>query len=105
MGMEKYTVKILKFEGINGYARVYVDGKLTGEHRNGFLTWTIDITEACRGKKQITLQVDVEELTERIGTFYHGGISIALGCIFCRKLIFLCFICQFHLMKNIKMQC
>ena len=68
------TVKILKFEGINGYARVYVDGKLTGEHRNGFLTWTIDITEACRGKKQITLQVDVEELTERIGTFYHGGI-------------------------------
>ena len=68
------TVKILKFEGINGHAKVYVDEKLTGEHRNGFLTWTMDITEACRGKKQITLQVDVEELTERIGTFYHGGI-------------------------------
>lgn len=68
------TIKLLKFEGINGHAKVYADGKPAGEHRNGFLTWTADITEACRGKKKITLQVDVEECTERIGTFYHGGI-------------------------------
>lgn len=67
-------VKLLKFEGVNGYARVSVDGTLVAEHWNGFLTWTVDITEVCCGKQEVTLVVDVDETKDRVGCFYHGGI-------------------------------
>lgn len=68
------TRKLLKFEGVNGYARVAVDGEAAAEHWNGFLTWTVDITELCGGKDEILLQVDVDETKDRAGCFYHGGI-------------------------------
>lgn len=68
------TRKLLKFEGINGHARVYADGVFLAEHWNGFLTWTVDITKACSGKEEIILQVDVDETQDRVGSFYHGGI-------------------------------
>lgn len=66
--------KILKFEGINGHAKLYVDGEYLTEHWNGFLTWNVDITEICAGKSEILLQIDVDETEDRVGCFYHGGI-------------------------------
>lgn len=67
-------VKLLNFEGINGYARVLIDGELVAEHWNGFLTWQTDITKACEGKERVCLQIDVDETVDRVGSFYHGGI-------------------------------
>ncbi len=68
------TRKLIKFEGVNGFTKVYADGELLAEHKNGFLTWTVDITDACSGKEKILLQVDVDETQDRVGSFYHGGI-------------------------------
>lgn len=66
--------KLIKFEGINGHARVFINGVFLAEHWNGFLTWTVDITEVCSGKEEVLLQVDVDETQDRVGSFYHGGI-------------------------------
>ncbi len=70
----------LRFETVNGIARVYVDGAPVGEHINGFLAFGMDITEHARGKATITLAVAVEELADKVSTFNVGGIlrSVAL---------------------------
>lgn len=74
LGCQDESRKLLKLEGVNGYAKLYVDGNCLAEHWNGFLTWNVDITEACRGKTEVTLQIDVDETGDRVGCFYHGGI-------------------------------
>ncbi|HJA67944.1 MAG TPA: hypothetical protein H9955_16830 [Candidatus Mediterraneibacter cottocaccae] len=65
--------KVLKFEGINGYARVYVNGIFAAEHWNGFLTWNIDITELCGSVSSAEIRIEIDETRDRSGEFYHGG--------------------------------
>lgn len=36
---------VLKFEGVNGFADLYVDDVYIASHQNGFLTWNAEITE------------------------------------------------------------
>ncbi len=65
---------ILKFEGVNGFAQVYVDGEAVASHQNGFLTWNVEITKQTKGKKKVTLKVAMDEESDKVSAYSHGGI-------------------------------
>lgn len=65
---------VLKFEGVNGFATVYVEGEEVAFHQNGFLTWNVEITEQIRGKKEIDLRIAMDEEADQVSSFSHGGI-------------------------------
>lgn len=65
---------VLKFQGINGFATVYVDGKQVAYHENGFITWNVDITEEACGKDSIFLTIDVDEEADVVSAYSHGGM-------------------------------
>lgn len=64
---------ILRFEGVNGFAKVWVNGKYAGEHQNAFLTWNLNITDYLNGEEE-ELFVLVDEKADKVSTFNHGGI-------------------------------
>lgn len=64
---------ILRFEGVNGFTKVWVNGSYAGEHQNAFLTWNLNITKFLAGDT-VTISVLVEEKADRVSTFNHGGI-------------------------------
>ena len=65
---------VLRFEGVNGFARVYIDGQLAMEHENAFVSFNSNITEYLRGKDSFELAVTVDEAADRVSAFNHGGI-------------------------------
>ncbi|MDO5422918.1 MAG: glycoside hydrolase family 2 TIM barrel-domain containing protein [Eubacteriales bacterium] len=65
---------VLKMEGVNGHAQVWLDGKLAAEHENGFVSWSVDVTEHLAGKEKVLLNVLVDENIDRVCCFNHGGI-------------------------------
>lgn len=65
---------VLKFEGVNGFATVYIDGTAVASHKNGFLTWNVDITTQVRGKQKVLLRVVLDEQSDQISAYNHGGI-------------------------------
>lgn len=65
---------VLRFEGVNGFAKVYIDGEYAADHENGFVSWNTDITEYLKEKKEFTLTVSVDETRDQVSTFNHGGI-------------------------------
>lgn len=65
---------VLKFQGINGFATVYVDGKQVAYHENGFITWNVDITEEVCGKQTFSLAIDVDEEADIVSAYSHGGM-------------------------------
>lgn len=65
---------VLKFEGVNGFAEVSLDGVHVASHKNAFLTWNVEITEQVRGRKSVELRVAVDEESDRVSCFNHGGI-------------------------------
>lgn len=73
---------VLKFEGVNGFADIYIDGEKAIGHQNGFVSFDADVTELTRGKKQVLLNVAVDETAERVCSFNHGGLihSVYLYC-------------------------
>ena len=74
---------LLCFEGSGQKTQVYVGDKLVGSHVGGYDEWTVDITEAVRGRGQrIQLSVrcdnsrDVEMLPSDMSDFcLYGGLS------------------------------
>lgn len=65
---------LLRFEGVNGFAWVFIDDVLVGTHENGFLSWNIEITEYTRGKDRIALKVVMDEAADKVSAYNHGGI-------------------------------
>ncbi len=73
---------LLRFEGSGQKTQVYVGDKLVGSHVGGYDEWTVDITEAVRGRGQrIQLSVrcdnsrDVEMLPSDMSDFcLYGGL-------------------------------
>lgn len=65
---------VLRFEGVNGFARVWIDDVETASHKNGFLTWNVEITEQVKGKDKVMLRVGVDEETDVVSAYSHGGI-------------------------------
>ena len=80
---EEQSRIVLKFQGINGFATVYVDGKQVAYHENGFITWNVDITEEVCGKQTLSLAIDVDEESDIVSAYSHGGMlhSSWLYCI------------------------
>ncbi|MDD4849301.1 MAG: glycoside hydrolase family 2 TIM barrel-domain containing protein [Gemmiger sp.] len=65
---------ILKFEGVNGHAEVWVGEQKVATHDNGFITWYADISGAVSAGCPAMLYVAVDETVAGIGCFNHGGI-------------------------------
>jgi hypothetical protein len=70
----------LRFESVNGFCEVFIDGQSIGRHYNSFIAFGFDITPYVRGKRSVVLTVAVEELVDKVSTFSVGGIlrSVAL---------------------------
>ena len=58
---------LITFDGIAHDAKVYVNGRLSGEHHTGYTAFTIDISEMLDyGKKnEITVRCDSRETLEK----------------------------------------
>jgi len=65
---------VLRFEGVNGFAEVYLDGEHVASHQNGFITWNVEVTKQMAGKKQAGLTVVIDERCEKVSAYNHGGI-------------------------------
>jgi Glycosyl hydrolases family 2, TIM barrel domain/Glycosyl hydrolases family 2/Glycosyl hydrolases family 2, sugar binding domain len=65
----------LRFEGVTGTARAWIDGVLVGQHVGGFTVWYCDITDQVAAGKQARLTVGVTEPQPHASTEgYEGGI-------------------------------
>ena len=53
----------LQFDGVNKIAKVSVDGVEVGSHTGGFSAFYVDITDQCRGKDEVTVTVDVTNIS------------------------------------------
>lgn len=65
---------VLRMEGVNGFATVYINGIKAAEHKNAFLTWNAEITSLIRGCDSFELAVAVDERKETVSAFGHGGL-------------------------------
>lgn len=51
---------VLRFEGVNDHARVWLDGELLGENHDPFLPFEFDITEKVEQDAEHVLTVEVD---------------------------------------------
>ncbi len=65
---------LLRMEGINGFATVYVNGIEVAAHQNSFVTWNVEITEKLCDCTSFELAITVDERQEKVSSFGHGGI-------------------------------
>lgn len=65
---------VLQFEGINGFARIFVDREEAAYHKNGFITFDVDITDKIKQEDGFLLWIEVDETCDRVSCFSHGGI-------------------------------
>lgn len=65
---------VLRMEGVNGFAAVYINGIKAAEHKNSFLTWNTEITALIQGCDSFELSVAVDEREEKVSSFGHGGL-------------------------------
>lgn len=72
--MQENSRVVLKFEGVNGFASVYVDDVFITSHKNGFLTWNVEITEQVKHREAVMLRVVLDEETDQVSAYSHGGI-------------------------------
>ena len=64
----------LHFDGVNCYARVFVDGTYLGDHYGGFVSWDLEITEAVKAGENHRLVIGVTDKPNDISEFHRGGI-------------------------------
>lgn len=50
---------MLVFDGVSKVAKVSIDGQEVGSHTGAYTAFSLDITEAVKGKDQVTLKVEV----------------------------------------------
>jgi hypothetical protein len=66
---------ILRFEGVTGTAKVWINGNLLKEHFGGFNIWNCDITEFVKSGEENWLTVGIVEESKRTSSgFNTGGI-------------------------------
>ena len=53
------SVVSLEFDGVQKYSRIYVNGELAGEHKGGYTSFSVDITEFVRPGESNSLAVAV----------------------------------------------
>ncbi|MBN2610412.1 MAG: hypothetical protein JXB00_02550 [Bacteroidales bacterium] len=67
---------ILRFEGVTGTARAWINGNFLKEHYGGFTIWTCDITDFVTPGQKALLTVGIvdEKVENSTSSFNHGGI-------------------------------
>lgn len=67
---------ILRFEGVTGTAKAWINGYFLKKHYGGYTVWTCDITDFVTPGKEAFLIVGVidEEAGNSTSTFNYGGI-------------------------------
>ena len=71
---------VLKFEGVNGFADLYVDDVYIASHQNGFLTWNAEITEQAAGKEKAELRLIMDEESDQSAHTAMEESCAAYGC-------------------------
>jgi beta-galactosidase/beta-glucuronidase len=64
----------LRFEGVTGRARVWVNGSFIRDHFGGFTVWNCDITDQVAAGKEALLTVGMSENSEGVSSFNVGGM-------------------------------
>lgn len=64
----------LRFDGVNCYARVYINGHFAGDHYGGFVSWDCEITEYVNPDGSNLLVLGVSNDPGGICPFHSGGI-------------------------------
>ena len=65
---------VIRFDGVNCLATVYINGKLIKSHYGGFVAWDCDITQYVMAGTCCDLVIGVEDKTEETSVFNGGGI-------------------------------
>lgn len=64
----------LRFDGVAGRARVWIDGHYVRQHYGGFTTWYCDITDRVTPGQDSDLTVAVQDVQAEVSVFNLGGI-------------------------------
>lgn len=65
---------LLRFDGVNCLARVWVNEKFVRSHYGGYTSWNCDITDLVRPGEATWLTVGVTDKQQEISSFHSGGI-------------------------------
>jgi hypothetical protein len=74
---------LLRFDGVTGYARVWLDGEALRDHYGGFTSWDVEITGRVNPGGEAWLTVGVTDKPQEISCFNLGGIirNVALVAV------------------------
>lgn len=64
----------IRFDGANGLAGVYINGKLIKKHYGGFVSWDCEITGYVTAGQTCRLSVVMEDKAGEISIFNYGGL-------------------------------
>jgi len=64
----------LRFETVNGFCEIFIDGVSVGTHKNSFLAFGFDITPYVKGKDKFEIAVEIQEHMDKLLSFSLGGI-------------------------------
>lgn len=65
---------MIRFDGVNCYGRVFVDGQYVMDHYGGFVSWDCDITDYTAAGKTSRLTIGVTDKNDDVCEFHKGGI-------------------------------
>ncbi|NLO01106.1 MAG: hypothetical protein GX126_02145 [Bacteroidales bacterium] len=64
----------IKFNGVTGMAKAWINGTYLKEHFGGFTTWDCDITDYVTPGQEAVLTVEVDDTRRGLSGFNNGGI-------------------------------
>jgi hypothetical protein len=64
---------ILRFDGVSGGAKLWVNGIYVREHWGSLMPWTADITKLAVPGKQAIITLEVDDRNEGLAAFVRGG--------------------------------
>ena len=64
----------LKFDGVTGQSKVWVNGVALREHFGGFTTWTCEVTEHVTPGREAWVTVGITDTSEGISSYNNGGM-------------------------------
>ena len=65
---------IIRFDGVNCYGRIFVDGQYVMDHYGGFVSWDCDITKYTAPGCVSRLTIGVTDKPDEVCGFHRGGI-------------------------------
>ena len=65
---------LIRFDGVNCYARVFLDGQYIMDHYGGFVSWDCELTDHVTPGKTHRLTLGVTDKADEVNGFHQGGI-------------------------------